>query len=78
MAIVAGQTLARSRAGAILAIAALPALSLMISHTRPISKQIRAASTQNQSTTVVFGGAVFAAIFALQVGLGRIIERFEN
>ena len=78
VAIVAGQMLARSRAGSILAIAALAALSLMIL----TSGRSRGRPDRLQRKTRVrrlpLAVAVFAAVFALQVGMGRIAERFES
>lgn len=78
VAIVAGQALARSRAGAILAIAALPALSLLFltraqSPNRPGRDQRKTGVRR-----LYLAVSAFAAIFALQVGLGHIIEQFEN
>ena len=77
VAIVAGQMLVRSRSGAILAIAALAALSLTML-TRRLARNRPGQFKRKNNARAPLAVAVFAAVFALQVGLGRIIERFET
>ncbi len=78
VAIVAGQMLARSRAGAILAIAALAALSLMILTSGRSQGRPERLQRKTSARRLPLAVAVFAAVFALQVGMGRIAERFET
>ena len=76
--IVAGQMLARSRAGAVLTIAALAALALLfLLHGRSQNRPER-LHRKTRARRLPLAVPVFAAVFALQAGLGRIIERFET
>ena len=78
VAMVTGHALVRSRAGAVLAIATLAAAVLMVfmhSRSHHIAERLQRKKSIRRASVAV---ALFAAVFALQFGLGHILERFEG
>jgi O-antigen ligase len=72
IALVIGQTMARSRAGLMLSIIALfavLALAMTDRHGREMG---------SRTAKLMFGAAAFAIVFSLQFALLRILERFEQ
>ena len=77
VALVAGIALARSRAGAILAIAMLVGIVFMVlAHSRSGHARDH-KSRKTPMARVSLAVALFAVVFTLQAGLGRLLPRFE-
>lgn len=77
VAIVAGLAMARSRAGAFLAILVLAGIIMMIFRHNRLDCLQEDFRRQKKTNRVSVAVAVFAVLFALQVGLGRLLERFD-
>jgi O-antigen ligase len=75
IAIVAGLAMARSRAGLILAIAALAGMLIMTVRQGRLRKAREARSHLGRAS---FAIVLFAVLFAAQFGLGTILTRFEQ
>lgn len=73
VAVIAGQTIARSRAGLFLTIVALCAAALLA---RPQREGQPGASSRATATRLIMGAVMLAAMFAVQFSLYRIAERF--
>ena len=77
VAITAGLALARSRAGAFLAIVMLAAIVVMIlAHSRSLQAKNRMRRKAGASR-IIWAVALFAVFFGLQIGLGRLLTRFQ-
>ncbi len=77
-AIVVMHALLRSRAGAILAMAALASLAPLSLLHAPFRGGLSPQQGKIGARRVPLAVVLFAAIFALQFGLGHIVERFET
>ncbi len=75
VAVVAGLALARSRAGIFLTIAALGGIAFMAFKGSPATPEGRVSRRRAKATLAVLA---FAAIFAAQFGLGKILTRFQT
>ena len=78
VALFAGLALARSRAGVLLGVIALAGIVLIIvTHSRSYHFQER-FGRKTRASRISFAVALFAVVFALQFGLGRLLNRFES
>jgi O-antigen ligase len=77
VAVVAGLALARSRAGIILAIAALGGILLMLLRQHN-AKQAGSVAHRTGTGRLSIVTVLFAVLFAAQFGLGGILSRFES
>jgi len=73
VAVIAGQTIARSRAGLLLTIVALCGAALLA---RPQQGSQSGQSSRATATRLIMGAVVVAVVFAVQFSLYRIAERF--
>jgi O-antigen ligase len=78
VATVAGIAMARSRAGVILAMVALTGVVMMVAVQHRSPYTAIDCRPQKGTRRVSFAVVLFAALFALQVGLGGLAARFES
>lgn len=76
VAVLAGLTVARSRAGLFLAIAAISGVAVMfVAGRRRIDRQ--SSNSAHWVQRLVLSGLVFAVLFSAQFGIHRVLTRFE-